>query len=76
MLTLICSSPGSRIWKVGFSGEPDPRAVFWAQDGDSSGDEMWDLGLEKMERTFGNRNEGARMVGLRVIRRMRDVFTK
>lgn len=44
-------SPGSRIWKVGFSGEPRPRKVFWATNPDETGceeGEMWGLDLEAM----------------------------
>ena len=28
----VVLDPGSSVWKVGFSGEPKPRAVFWAGD--------------------------------------------
>ncbi|KAL7415659.1 actin-domain-containing protein [Mrakia frigida] len=30
----VVLDPGSSVWKVGFSGEPKPRAVFWAGDGE------------------------------------------
>lgn len=45
-------SPGSRIWKVGFSGEARPRKVFWASPPEDLGlqpeGEMWELDLEAM----------------------------
>jgi hypothetical protein len=45
-------SPGSRIWKVGFSGEARPRKVFWASTPDeldaAQEGEMWGLDLEAM----------------------------
>lgn len=45
-------SPGSRIWKVGFSGEARPRKVFWASTPDDldikQEGEMWGLDLEAM----------------------------
>ncbi|KAI5450353.1 hypothetical protein NCC49_003135 [Naganishia albida] len=47
----IIIDPGSRIWKVGFSGEPRPRKVFWATDPDEAickEGEMWGLDLEAM----------------------------
>lgn len=48
---VVPNSPGSRIWKVGFSGEPRPRKVFWATNPDGTGleeGEMWGLDLEAM----------------------------
>ena len=45
-------SPGSRIWKVGFSGEARPRKVFWASPPEDpvleKEGEMWGLDLEAM----------------------------
>ena len=38
----IILDPGSRIWKVGFSGEGKPRDVFYS-DGEF-GKSLWDLG--------------------------------
>lgn len=72
-------SPGSRIWKVGYSGEPEPRAVFWAMD--KAGDneeygEMWDLDLEKMPGAEGDRAEGRRVVEGRVLIKLRETYFK
>ncbi|KAJ9093460.1 hypothetical protein QFC19_008319 [Naganishia cerealis] len=48
----VIIDPGSRIWKVGFSGEARPRKVFWStktegvnDDGDGA---MWDLDFDNM----------------------------
>ena len=72
---LTACSPGSRIWKVGFSGESDPRSVFWAQDDpDSEGGGMWDLNFERIPGVHGDRNEGHRLVGVRVVRKLRETF--
>jgi actin-related protein len=30
----VVIDPGSSVWKVGFSGEAKPRAVFWANQQD------------------------------------------
>lgn len=73
-------SPGSRVWKVGFSGEPDPRAVFWALDASradrTGGSEMWDLDLGSVTGARRNRVEARRLVGARLDRRLREVFHK
>jgi actin-related protein 10 len=62
---------------VGFSGEPDPRAVFWArEDGNTKRQEAWDLELERTEEARGDRREAERLVNARVIGRMRDTFFK
>lgn len=48
------SSPGSRIWKAGFSGESQPRKVFYTSPSPSSTsssdsiDSIWELDHEKM----------------------------
>ncbi|KAK4685993.1 actin-related protein 10, partial [Tremellales sp. Uapishka_1] len=68
----VIIDPGSRIWKVGFSGEPDPRAVFWANEDPDS--ELWDFDLAAL----GNedRIEGDRLVGARIVKKLREVFFK
>ncbi|KAL1407462.1 hypothetical protein Q8F55_006895 [Vanrija albida] len=72
----VVIDPGSRVWKVGISGEADPRAVFWAADeGDRSGAaEVWDLDLGSVAGAHGNRTEARRMVAARVERRLREAF--
>ncbi len=73
----ISLSPGSRIWKVGFSGEPDPRAVFWAQDDpDTTGAEMWEPDLGRVQGVRGDREEGNRLVGVRLLKRLKETFVK
>ncbi|WVQ96180.1 hypothetical protein IAU59_003283 [Kwoniella sp. CBS 9459] len=76
----VVIDPGSRVWKVGFSGEPEPRAVFFAQDADSQdrtgATEAWDLDLERMEGVRGSRSEGDRLVGVRIVKKLRDTYTK
>ncbi|WVQ79414.1 hypothetical protein IAT38_001511 [Cryptococcus sp. DSM 104549] len=69
---------GSRIWKVGFSGEPDPRAVFFSQDPTSphASSEAWDLDIEALHGVRGSRSEGDRLVGVRVVRMLRETFVK
>ncbi|ODN78533.1 hypothetical protein, variant [Cryptococcus amylolentus CBS 6039] len=69
---------GSRTWKVGFSGEPDPRAVFFAC-GSSTRDqssEAWDLDLDSVNAIRGSRSEGDRLIGIRIVERLREVFAK
>jgi actin-related protein 10 len=50
----VVIDPGSRIWKIGFSGESEPRKVFWPCN--VSEDEMWDLDLSKMVEEMKGRN--------------------
>lgn len=67
----LCS-PGSRIWKVGFSGEPSPRSVFWAiEDG-----EAWDLDLQATTGARGNREEGRRIVEGNILKKSRETFIR
>ncbi|ODO00748.1 hypothetical protein L198_03075 [Cryptococcus wingfieldii CBS 7118] len=69
---------GSRTWKVGFSGEPDPRAVFFAR-GSSIRDqssEAWDLDLDSVNAIRGSRSEGDRLIGIRIVERLREIFAK
>jgi actin-related protein len=55
----VVIDPGSRIWKIGFSGEPQPRKVVWAvsptQD-DPEEDEMWDVDINRMIDRFRQRD--------------------
>lgn len=69
------NSPGSRVWKAGFSGEPDPRTCFWACDEKYPG-EAWGLDIAYTPGCRGNRNEGRRLVRARVEKRLREVFHK
>jgi len=75
----LTRSPGSRVWKVGFSGEPDPRAVFWSTDDTErrqwkSAEGIWDLDLDRMGQV--DRKEASRLVGVRVTKHLRDTFSK
>lgn len=72
------SSPGSRVWKVGFSGEPDPRACFFAPDFSerTRASEVWDLDLSETAGAHGNAAEARRLVQVRIQRRLRDTFHK
>jgi actin-related protein 10 len=65
-------SPGSRIWKVGFSGEPKPRAVFWA----GTEGQAWDLDLERISGARGDREEARRIVTGNVLLKLRETFVK
>ncbi|OWZ68405.1 hypothetical protein AYX15_00819 [Cryptococcus neoformans] len=69
---------GSRIWKVGFSGEPEPRAVFFSQDPDDkdSASEAWDLDMESVHGIDGSRSEGDRLIGVRIVQKLRETFIK
>ena len=70
-------SLGSRIWKAGFSGETEPRAVFWAQEErDEHGEEIWDLDMANLKGVGGDRKEGRRLVGVRIVKKLREVFHK
>lgn len=71
-------SLGSRIWKVGFSGEPEPRAVFFSQDPDDkdSASEAWDLDMESVHGIDGSRSEGDRLIGVRIVQKLRETFIK
>lgn len=74
VILLVDSSPGSRVWKVGFSGEADPRAVFWSIDDESNSDSVWDLDLDSMG--VIDRKEASRLVGVRITSRLRETFSK
>lgn len=75
-LTLLCS-PGSRIWKVGFSGEPEPRSVFWSTSSSSEGEaetEAWSPDPSLISSARGDRAEGDRLAGISVLRNLRKAF--
>ncbi|WWC65654.1 uncharacterized protein I303_108275 [Kwoniella dejecticola CBS 10117] len=76
----IVIDPGSRIWKVGFSGEPDPRSAFYALDmsdvGRTGANEAWDLDPPRMRGVNGSRSEGERLIGVRVLKKLRETFVK
>lgn len=78
MFISLTPSPGSRVWKVGFSGEPDPRASFWAPDfaDRTRAGEIWDLDLSATAGAHGSVSEARRLVQVRVQRRLRDTFHK
>jgi len=77
---LLTLSPGARVWKIGFSGEPDPRAAFWAaadvelEEARTGAGEMWDLDLGAVSGARGNRIEARRLVAARIDRKVRDVY--
>ncbi|BEJ15991.1 hypothetical protein CspHIS471_0505960 [Cutaneotrichosporon sp. HIS471] len=74
----IVIDPGSRVWKVGFSGEPDPRTCFFAHDSTdrTRATEIWDLDLSATAGAHGNVAEARRLVQARIQRRLRDTFHK
>lgn len=61
---------GSRIWKVGFSGEGKPRDVFYAV---GPNDSLWKLSraMDRQERA-----EEDRMLEIRLQKCLRSVFHK
>ncbi|EAU85680.2 hypothetical protein CC1G_10952 [Coprinopsis cinerea okayama7 len=65
----VVIDPGSRIWKVGFSGEGKPRDVFYATG--PSGESLW-----KLERASDQqkRAEEDKMLEIRLQRTIRSVF--
>ncbi|ORY34879.1 actin-domain-containing protein [Naematelia encephala] len=73
----VIIDPGSRIWRVGFSGEPDPRAVYWTQRSpDTEGSEAWTLDLAQLHGCREDRKEAERLISARCVRLARDAFTK
>lgn len=42
----VVLDPGSSVWKVGFSGEAKPRAVFWAGEHDDGSTPIWEEEFE------------------------------
>lgn len=65
----IIIDPGSRIWKVGFSGEGRPRDVFYG--GGFSGDPLWKLSRAT---TPADREEEDRILQAKIQQRLRYVF--
>jgi len=61
---------GSRIWKVGFSGEGRPRDVFYAV---GPNDTLWKL---SRARSGQERAEEDRMLEIRLQKCLRSVFHK
>ena len=67
----IIIDPGSRVWKVGFSGEGKPRDVFLASD-DHSASSLWNLnGTSEGEE---KQNEERRVLECRLQDQLRRVF--
>ena len=65
----IILDPGSRIWKVGFSGEGRPRDVFFAEPSERT--VLW--GLSRIEGTAEGEEE-ERMLRVKLQDRLRRVF--
>ena len=65
----VVIDPGSRIWKVGFSGEGRPRDVFYA--GGTAGEPLWKLrrAADPVERT-----EEDKLLQVRLQKCLRSVF--
>lgn len=65
----VIIDPGSRIWKVGFSGEGRPRDVFLA--GGRNGESLWNLrrAAEPAERA-----EEDKLLEVKLQRCLRSVF--
>jgi actin-related protein 10 len=64
----IIIDPGSRTWKVGFSGEGRPRDVFYAVDPNNT---LWNLSRAADPR---ERAEEDRMLEIRLQKCLRSVF--
>ena len=67
----IVLDPGSRVWKVGFSGEGKPRDVFCA--GGESGQSLWTLNRASKP---AEREEEDRVLEARLEGCLRSVFHK
>ena len=65
----IIIDPGSRVWKVGFSGEGRPREVFFAETGERTS--LWSLTREPGST---EREEEDRMLKVKLQDRLRRVF--
>ncbi|KZP23805.1 fungal-specific actin related protein [Athelia psychrophila] len=64
----VIIDPGSRVWKVGFSGEGRPRDVFYAV---KSGKSLWDLSRAK---DMVERAEQDRLLEVNLEQCLRSVF--
>lgn len=64
----VIIDPGSRVWKVGFSGEGKPRDVFTAGDNGAS---LWTLNRASKP---AEREEEDRMLEARLQSQLRMVF--
>ena len=65
----VVIDPGSRIWKVGFSGEGKPRDVFYADPAENGS--LWCLTRASDPAT---RAEQDRLLEITIERRLRSVF--
>jgi actin-related protein 10 len=65
----VIIDPGSKIWKVGFSGEGRPRDVFYAAG--KAGTSLWDLGRA---RDTVDRAEQDRLLEVNLEGCLRSVF--
>ncbi|KAF7327962.1 Fungal specific actin related protein [Mycena kentingensis (nom. inval.)] len=65
----VIIDPGSRIWKVGFSGEGRPRDVFYA--GGVNDPPLWSLGVPSDE---AEEAEKERMLEVKLETHLRSVF--
>ncbi|KAJ2921941.1 hypothetical protein H1R20_g15153, partial [Candolleomyces eurysporus] len=65
----VVIDPGSRIWKVGFSGEGKPRDVFYTTG--QSGEALWKLSRSSDPQ---DRAEGDRILEIRLQQCLRSVF--
>lgn len=66
---------------MGYSGEYDPRGVFWTSeddgdDGDIGGWGLWELDLADTAGAKGDRAEAKRLVEGRILRLARDVYIR
>ena len=67
----VVVDPGSRIWKVGFSGEGRPRDVFYA--GGRTGEPLWSL---RQATDAAERAEDDRLLAIKLETCLRSVFHK
>ncbi|RXW16331.1 hypothetical protein EST38_g9526 [Candolleomyces aberdarensis] len=65
----VVIDPGSRIWKVGFSGEGKPRDVFYTTG--QTGEALWQLSRTSDPQ---DRAEGDRILEIRLQQCLRSVF--
>ncbi|EJD06873.1 actin-like ATPase domain-containing protein [Fomitiporia mediterranea MF3/22] len=65
----IILDPGSRVWKVGFSGEGRPRDVFFAESGERTA--LWGLARDH---GGAEQEEEGRMLKIKLQDRLRKIF--